>query len=50
MIKFADDLKRGWMEYWSMEFNMYFNVLEINNKIFVTQMVKRLPTMRETWV
>ena len=50
MIKFVDDLKRGWMEYWRIEFNMYFNVFEINNKIFVTQMVKCLPTVRETWV
>ena len=49
MIKFADDLKRGWMEYWNsiefIEFNMYFNVFETNNKIFVAQTVKW-----ETWV
>ena len=28
IIKFADDLKREWMVYWSIEFNMCFNIFE----------------------
>lgn len=39
MIKFADDLKREWMVYQSIEFNMYFDMFEEwadpNNKIIL---------------